>query len=83
MQWSRSTKTWTTRTGFLNLIPLLGGNRARWGAIFASQDGYLYGSENASGQLFRFPLPPGTSATMVGTSAASSNNDGARCVKAA
>ncbi|RYO99421.1 hypothetical protein DL764_006816 [Monosporascus ibericus] len=54
-----------------------------WGAIYASADGFLYATENSSGQIWRFPLseidgPP----TRFSTANPTRENDGARCIQA-
>ncbi|RYP41828.1 hypothetical protein DL768_010438 [Monosporascus sp. mg162] len=54
-----------------------------WGAIYASADGFLYATENSSGQIWRFPLsdidgPP----TRFSTANPTRENDGARCIRA-
>ncbi|RYO97445.1 hypothetical protein DL765_011189 [Monosporascus sp. GIB2] len=54
-----------------------------WGAIYASADGFLYATENTSGQIWRFPLsdtngPP----TRFSTANPTRENDGARCIRA-
>jgi hypothetical protein len=85
MSWDLSAKTWQVLVNFNNVAGkglLL--NRNSWGAVYASSDGYLYGSENNSGEIWKFPLPSvGTTPTKVSTGPASSNNDGARCINAA
>lgn len=88
MKWNRATKTWSTSTLYLNVLPVLVGNTATWASVFASQDGFLYGVDSASGQVFKFTLPSvsGLSlnllATYVGTTNTGTVLDGARCVKA-
>ncbi|KAI8631256.1 hypothetical protein F5Y19DRAFT_483129 [Xylariaceae sp. FL1651] len=78
VRWDRSSKLWTTATDFGNIA----GNNA-WGAVYAGADGYLYGSENTSGQIWRFPLPAnGTTPVKISNGPQSTSNDGARCVKA-
>ncbi|RYP73978.1 hypothetical protein DL771_003289 [Monosporascus sp. 5C6A] len=54
-----------------------------WGAIYASGDGFLYATENRSGQIWRFPLsdidgPP----TRFSIANPTRENDGARCIRA-
>lgn len=76
---SRTTKTWTEMTNF-NYVA--GSNQ--WGALYASDDGYIFGSENNAGVIWRFPLPSkGGNATFITGCPKSSQNDGARCAKAA
>ncbi len=77
VRFSRQTKSWTTLTNFGSIA-----GTQTWGAVYASADGYLYASENASGEIWRFPLP--SSATQVvqqiSNGPPSSSNDGARCI---
>jgi hypothetical protein len=81
MRFDRTTKTWSLSTNF-NYVT--GSNT--WGAVYAGNDGFLYGSENTSGEIWRFPIPgTGTNVTTplkVANGPASGNNDGARCIKA-
>ncbi|RYP61418.1 hypothetical protein DL769_007703 [Monosporascus sp. CRB-8-3] len=53
-----------------------------WGAIYASADGFLYATENSSGQIWRFPLDIGDSPTRFSTANPTRENDGARCIRA-
>lgn len=79
MGFSRTTKAWTELTNFGNVA---GDNQ--WGALYASDDGFLFGSENVAGRIYRFPLPgKGSAAIFVSSSSKSSLNDGARCANAA
>lgn len=81
MSFGRANKTWTQLTDFKHVA---GSNQ--WGALYASDDGYLFGSENNAGVIWKFPLPfkgPSVNATFVTTCNPSSLNDGARCLKAA
>ncbi|KAM0275831.1 hypothetical protein ACHAQH_007376 [Verticillium albo-atrum] len=83
MQFSRSTKRWTQVRDFGNIVggTLLG--QAVWGAVYASADGFLYGTENLTGQVWRFPvLSSATSATRLATGSPATLNDGARCLEA-
>jgi hypothetical protein len=75
-RFSRTTYTWQTLKAYGNLA----GNNL-WGAAYASQDGSLYGSENNSGQIFKFPIAPtiGTP-KFIAAGPVSSWNDGARCI---
>ena len=79
MQFDTSRYTWSTVGSYGNTA----GDNA-YGAVYASDDGYLYGSENTSGQIWRFSLPAnGTQAVKVSSGPVSSSNDGARCIYAA
>ncbi|KAK8087080.1 hypothetical protein PG994_002054 [Apiospora phragmitis] len=76
---STGLRTWTGFTIFGNIA----GNN-QWGAVYASDDGFLFGSENKGGEIWRFPLPvKGTAAVKISNGAPASSNDGARCIKAA
>ncbi|RYP89237.1 hypothetical protein DL769_000142 [Monosporascus sp. CRB-8-3] len=82
MSFDRVTHTWTDSTLFGNVA---GTNS--FGGVFAGEDGYLYGIENTSGEIWRFPLPgPNLPADRVRSrvvnSGASTLNDGARCYNA-
>ncbi len=80
MSFSRAAKTWTQLTNFGNVA---GSNQ--WGALYATDDGGLFGSENNAGVIYRFPLPgdPATAPQFISACSKSSLNDGARCAKAA
>ncbi|ODA80592.1 hypothetical protein RJ55_03551 [Drechmeria coniospora] len=54
----------------------------QWGSIYATEDGYLYGSENKSGDIWRVKVNSDLPAQRVGPGPAASLNDGARCVNA-
>ncbi|KAI0602074.1 hypothetical protein F4775DRAFT_603668 [Biscogniauxia sp. FL1348] len=78
MRFDRATHAWTALTDFGNIAGM-----NAWGAVYASDDGFLYGSENTSGQIWRFPLPArGTRAVRVSRGPTSASNDGARCIRA-
>ncbi|KAI1501373.1 hypothetical protein F5X99DRAFT_428502 [Biscogniauxia marginata] len=78
MSFDRATHTWSTLTDFGNIA-----GRNAWGAVYASDDGYLYGSENHSGQIWRFPLPGrGITPVRISDGPQTVNNDGARCIRA-
>ncbi|KAI3392754.1 hypothetical protein diail_5233 [Diaporthe ilicicola] len=89
LRFDRADKSWTTVTKFGDIAGKGDSARNAWGAVYASDDRYLYGSENNSGEIWRFPIP----ANGVGTSSdspikisngpAASWNDGARCINAA
>lgn len=50
-----------------------------FGAVMATSDGIVYASDNASGQIFRFPLALPATAAKAGLGPKASSNDGARC----
>ncbi|KAK8006330.1 hypothetical protein PG991_012627 [Apiospora marii] len=78
-RFDRTARTWSVFTDFGNIA-----GKNQWGAVYASDDGFLYGSENNSGQIWKFPLPAnGTTAVKVSNGPSATSNDGARCIKAA
>lgn len=66
------------RTVAANLGPL--GDNV-FGAVYADPDGFLYGSDNGTGQIFRVHVEAGT-AQKFSDGPASDTNDGARCANA-
>lgn len=83
MQFSRATKTWAALTSYGQIVSSLLSGQRSWGAVYASDDGFLYGSENSSGEIWRFQLPAnGTAAVKVADGIKASANDGARCIRA-
>lgn len=88
LKWNRSTKVWTTAYSYLNVRGALAGSTAVWASVFASQDGYLFGVDNGSGDVYRFSLPNVTGislnlfGTYITTTAPATVADGARCVTA-
>jgi len=75
VRFDRTAKSWQTLTTFGNIA-----GTQTWGAVYASADGYLYASENASGEIWRFPLPGNGSPVQISNGPPSSSNDGARCI---
>ena len=78
VRFSRATRQWETVRSFGSVA-----GAQTWGAVYASADGFLYGSENASGQIWRFPLAGGLfppPAEKISNGPVSSSNDGARCI---
>lgn len=73
VRWSISTHTWET------VYAADGLKAMAFGGVMSTSDGVLYGSDNQSGGIFRFPIdnPGGASQTAIGPAAAS--NDGTRC----
>ncbi|PNH42545.1 hypothetical protein VD0004_g4758 [Verticillium dahliae] len=83
MQFSRSTKRWTQVRDFGNIVGGTLLNQPVWGAVYASANGFLYGTENLTGQVWRFPVLSSTApATSVVTGSPATLNDGARCLEA-
>jgi hypothetical protein len=75
-RFSRTSYTWQTVKSY----GAVAGTNV-WGALYASGDGSLYGSENSSGQIFQFPVAPTVgSPKFIATGPVSSWNDGARCI---
>lgn len=93
VKFNGATKVWTTVKKFGDIAGLTGGaanSRNTWGAIYATDDGFLYGSENNSGEIWRFPVPENGVGEPVGVPIKFSigppsawGNDGARCINAA
>ncbi|KAI8687235.1 hypothetical protein NCS56_00295800 [Fusarium sp. Ph1] len=75
-RFSRTSYTWQTLKAYGNIT----GNNV-WGALYAAADGNLYGSENTSGNIYKFPIAPtiGTP-KFLAAGPVSSWNDGARCI---
>ncbi|KAI0002329.1 hypothetical protein F4779DRAFT_134189 [Xylariaceae sp. FL0662B] len=77
-RFDRTGHTWTSLTDFGRVA-----GQNTWGAVYASDDGFLYGSENNSGEIWKFPLPAnGTTPVKISNGPKASGNDGARCIKA-
>ncbi|KAG9255505.1 uncharacterized protein F5Z01DRAFT_672816 [Emericellopsis atlantica] len=53
-----------------------------WGAVYSAGNGFLYASENNSGEIWRFPVVGGGAPEFVTDGPPSGSNDGARCVNA-
>ncbi len=60
---------------------LNGAFQAGFGAVYSDPDGYLYGSSNTTGQIWRVDVATGE-ASFLAYGPASSLNDGARCATA-
>lgn len=73
LRFERTTKVWST-VGSFGVLVNTGANT--WGAVYASADGLLYGSENNSGRIFRFNITS-LSATSLALGPGTSVNDGA------
>ncbi|RYO84344.1 hypothetical protein DL766_002697 [Monosporascus sp. MC13-8B] len=76
MSWNRATGSWSEVAVLGNIV----GNN-QWGALYGSDDGALFGSENDAGHIYKFMLSPPYTATFASNFKTSSFNDGARCVK--
>jgi hypothetical protein len=75
-RFNRVTKSWAqVGTGYGAIYPQNG----VVGAAYASLDGFLYGSENSGGKIYRFSLD-GRTAVLVATGPTASSNDGAHCI---
>ncbi|KAI7159185.1 hypothetical protein KC324_g13639, partial [Hortaea werneckii] len=56
------------------------GYRLNFGAVYASADGYLYGSENLSGIIYRFTVTEPYNWQFLVRGPGTVQNDGARCI---
>ncbi len=74
----RYDRTTGERTVTANL-GTLGGNT--FGAVYADPNGFLYGSDNSTGQIFRVDVAAGK-AQRLSAGPSSGTNDGARCAEA-
>ncbi|GAP87492.1 putative proline rich protein 5 protein [Rosellinia necatrix] len=77
MRFDRTAHTWSLQTNFGNVV-----GRNAWGAVYAARGEALVGSENVSGEVWKFPLLTGKDAEFLAMGPASNNNDGARCINA-
>lgn len=57
------------------------GDGGDFGATYADSEGFLYASQNSTGQIFRIDVD-NVSATLFANGPSTSNNDGARCFTA-
>lgn len=80
------TLTWSQVVQYSNSSGSTGGTAglAAWGAIYSTDDGYLYGTENNSGGIFKGKIVTPTAAdfSFVAQGPIGSSNDGARCLNA-
>lgn len=75
-KFNRGTKTWqVVGTGYGQIFPGYG----VVGAVYATQDGFLYASENTGGKIYKLSLD-GRTSTFITTNPTTSNNDGAHCI---
>lgn len=73
IRWSLTTKKWEVVYTATNL------KANGFGAVMSTSDGIIYGSDNQSGGIFRFPINNPTGASRTATGPASPSNDGTRC----
>lgn len=80
MRWDRTLHTWSTQRTVTGQP-----GTATWGAVYATSDGYLFGTENVSGQIWKFAITnvANEGGTYITAGNPSSQNDGARCVSQA
>ncbi len=78
VRFRRSTGVWSNVLA--NFGSVAGDNF--WGGVFAGSDGFLYGSENTSGQVWKFAIDGSTNKQRVGVGPSNNDNDAARCNKA-
>ncbi|KAH9885057.1 hypothetical protein F4778DRAFT_799392 [Xylariomycetidae sp. FL2044] len=76
VRFDRGTGQWSTVTDFGDVVGM-----NAWGAVWSSKDGYVYGLENSSGTVVKFPLS-GKSYIIMSKASSSTMNDGARCLNA-
>ncbi|KID59232.1 uncharacterized protein G6M90_00g080350 [Metarhizium brunneum] len=70
---------WDMSTHIFTVIRDLGVS-GRFGAVYAAADGYLYGADSISGNVYRVKVTNNTSrGELVGKGPASDGNDGASC----
>lgn len=76
MRFSLTTHVWSqVGTGYGTIYP----SNGVVGAIYASQDGFLYSSENSEGKIYKLSLD-GKTSTFISTGPRATSNDGAHCV---
>lgn len=79
-RWGTDTNTWEIIEEYGVVTD--GEDNDTWGALYSAGNGFLYASENNSGDIWRFPVLAGGAPQFVVEGPESSNNDGARCVNA-
>ncbi|KAK4455569.1 hypothetical protein QBC34DRAFT_460563 [Podospora aff. communis PSN243] len=73
LRFNKTTRTWAV------LRHYTGTPNGVWGALYAfDADNAIYAADNASGEIWKFPLD-GSDATFVSQSSSASPNDGASC----
>lgn len=75
VRWSTTTHKWETVYNTKGLPKASG-----FGGVMSTSDGVIYGSDNGSGGIFRFPINDPNGASKTATGPASSTNDGTRCM---
>lgn len=87
MQFNRTSGAWNNLANLGDIAGISTSARNAWGAVYASDDGFLFGSENNSGHIYKFSLVPVNGAypapVKISNGPTSSGNDGARCINAA
>ncbi|KAJ6446063.1 proline rich protein 5MeD [Purpureocillium lavendulum] len=81
VRWSTETHRWET----VHRYDGGGDSKLRatlFGAVMATSEGVVYASDNASGQIFRFPTKEPGAASKAGIGPRGSSSDGARCALA-
>ena len=73
IRWSLVTKKWEVVYTATKL------EANGFGAVMSTRDGIIYGSDNKSGGIFRFPIDNPNGASRTATGPASTSNDGTRC----
>lgn len=89
LSWAPDTKTWTLLATYTGLSggtgPTTGPNGgvgiAQWGAMYPTNDGFLFATENNSGRIYKFNVdsPSSTAFQQVAQGPQGGSNDGARC----
>ncbi|KAM0262924.1 hypothetical protein ACHAQJ_001517 [Trichoderma viride] len=72
---------WSTKTHKWEVVYNAKGLKAQaFGGVMSTSDGVIYGSDNGSGGIFRFPIDDPHGASRTATGPKSSSNDGTRCM---
>lgn len=94
LSWATDTKTWTRLATYTGLAggtgpawtnpdgsANTGAGVAQWGAMYPTNDGYLFATENNSGKIYKFNVdsPSSTGYQEVASGPQGGSNDGARC----
>lgn len=80
-KWSTKTNVWQEWFKLPRNISLDKGKRPHAvGAVVSTRDGIIYGIENKSGDIYRFPLDNLNGSAKVGNVQIGSRSDGARCM---
>ena len=78
MQFSMATLSWTLVGTYGTTVT--GQANPGFGAVYATADGYLFGSEGYSGQIWKFSVQLPLTAILISQGPTSASNDGARCI---